>query len=286
MSGGYLTSSLLPSGGQSLINEVYAGVKEANPNMFDDGNKKDKISSAPPAYNPKIDITPHNPPQSQQGQQQGGGQGTSQRGIEMPFRDNYGHGGAPHGPPGQQSPTEQQLTPEEYNNLKKRFMWVLENSQSNREIFSNQATLDRALNDAALMISVINQFENTIQEQNRLAQQAQQAKEASRQADNVENTGQVESKEREERQERKGKKEDFIDSIDTRTTFQRIWEIIKLPLLLSIVFYFLISPNTVNQLLTYMPFLSNYEGFRMFFLSFAFFILAIITRQSISWLEN
>ena len=264
MSGGYLSSSLLPSGGQSLLDEVFAGVKDANPNTSFEETKKDKLTA--PTYNAKVDITP------QQGQQ------ATQRGTETPMRENYGPGGAPHGPPGQQSPTDQQLTPEQMTNLRKKFMWVLENSPSNRDTFSSQAVLDRALNDPSAMINIIDRFENAVHEQSKQAQQAQQAQQQVKR---------VEINEKANTSTEVNTNEPFIDNnIDTRTTFQRIWDIINLPLLLAIAFYFLISPNTINQILIYMPFLANFEGLRVFFLAFVFFIISIITRQTLTWLSN
>ena len=258
--GSHFTTSLLPSQG-SLLSSVYGDLKSMNPNTstFQEQDKK-KIEA--PTYNPKV--TFDDPPaQPQQ---------TTQRAMEMPIRDQGFMGqfqspGQGQGQPqnqqssGQQGGNGQQYTEAQLTDIKTKFMWVLQNSETHQAIFTNKNTIERALSDPELMLSVILQFDKEIREK------AERQEQLEKQNVNVD-APVVEQQSK--------NKLNFND-------FRSVFSYVLYPLLTTLIFYILTCDSVVSTLqnkLSFIPASFNLLN------PLVFFILCVLTKYFYEWLKE
>jgi hypothetical protein len=135
--------------------------------------------------------------------------------------------------------------------LQQQFMYVLQQNPSIRQQFADPKTLEQALQNSNVMMNTIAFHQQS------LAQSASQPQTPQQQPQTEEDTTDEEDNEDGE----KNQYDDKIDDIDIMnikpSTIDRIVQMLKLPIILTLIYILLSQPVIKEYLITWIPYIAN-----------------------------
>ena len=239
----------------SLLSEVYKDVTEMNNIKMEDSKGSRDISA--PKYDPNIPIGPPQP-------------------VVSSHDDKYAPDPSARSSSIRNTGNEQlhpsiNIDPKELEELRKHFMWVMKQSPEIENKYSGD--IGAVLNNPQLMTNIIEEFDRYVKEQALYAEQEQTQRMNNRKDEEEHLTSYNEDPEDEE-------------TPANPSLWVGLFNEIKLPLVMAIIYYLLGMKNVQLYLNDLLPMLSDYYNFKLVLMSLLFFIVAIIIQKLLLWIEN
>ena len=224
----------------SLLSEVYKDVKQMNQGIGSN-TEDNKKGIIAPTYDPNIPIGPPQPI-------------VKSNDTKYNINDNNR----------KDNSTELvhpsiDISASELDQLRKKFMWVMKQSQEIERKYEND--LDQVLNDPKIMFIVIDQFDRHMNEQ--ATHQNNQINENENDQNNQEDKENIEE----------------MENPESSSPWVILFEEIKLPLIISIVYYLLGMKQVQLYLNTLLPMFADYYNFKLALMTILFFICTVVIKK-------